>query len=222
MTEGGKILRRIALASGLSVVVCCIAASSSFAVTATVGQLFAPGLNCVGPFTYLQTTTPSRVSYVIPFDGVITSWAWHAGATPVTNLKLKVGHATGAGQFVIDAEAPAGLQTPNAATEYPSNIPVHAGQIIGITQNGGSCASEDVGYVTTFFTGDVSPSPAPQTPSGTTPDKALPVEVTVTATAQPTGQRAAALKKCKQKAKQKHWPKKRLRKCKKKARTLPV
>jgi hypothetical protein len=37
-----------------------------------------------------------------------------------------------------------------------------------------------------------------------------------------TGQRAAALKKCKKKAKQKHWTKKQLKKCKKKANALPV
>jgi hypothetical protein len=37
-----------------------------------------------------------------------------------------------------------------------------------------------------------------------------------------TGQRAVALKKCKQKAKKNHWTKKRLKKCKKKARGLPV
>jgi len=37
-----------------------------------------------------------------------------------------------------------------------------------------------------------------------------------------TGQRAAALKKCKQRAKKKHWTKKRLKKCKKKARGLPA
>jgi hypothetical protein len=37
-----------------------------------------------------------------------------------------------------------------------------------------------------------------------------------------TGQRAAALKKCKKKAKKKHWTKKKLKKCKKKAKLLPV
>jgi subtilisin-like proprotein convertase family protein len=37
-----------------------------------------------------------------------------------------------------------------------------------------------------------------------------------------TGQRAAALKKCKKKAHKKHWSKKRLKKCKRKARLLPV
>jgi hypothetical protein len=38
----------------------------------------------------------------------------------------------------------------------------------------------------------------------------------------PTGQRDAALKKCKKKAKKKHWSKKKLKKCKKKAKLLPV
>ena len=217
-------IRRIGLATGLSALLFATGASTADAETATVGQLFTPAINCVGPFTYLETTSPSRVSYVIPFDGVITSWAWHAGATPVTELKLKVGRAAGGGQFVIDAEAPAGSQTPNAVTDYPANIPVQAGQIIGITQNGGSCSSDDVGYQTTFFTGDVPPSPMPITPFGTFNDKALPVQVTVTKTpgAQATGQRDGALKKCKKKAKKEHWSKKKLKKCKKKARKLPV
>ncbi len=217
-------IRGSVLATGLSVLVLGIVTSTSCAATATVGQLFTPAINCVGPFTYLETGSPSRVSYVIPFDGVITSWAWHAGATPVTDLKLKVGHAVGGGQFVIDAQAPAGSQTPNAVTDYPANIPVKAGQIIGITQNGGSCASDDVGYVTTFFTGDVPPSTTPMAPFGTFNDKARPVQVTVTGAqaAQPTGQRDAALKKCKKKAKQKHWSQKKLKKCKKKAKQLPL
>jgi len=174
-------IRRIVLAIGLSVLFFPIMTSPAFAATATVGQLFTPANNCVGPFTYLQTTSPSGgASYVIPFDGVITSWAWHAGATPVTGLKLKVGHAVSGGQFVIDAEAPAGSQTPNAPTSYPASIPVQAGEIIGITQNGGSCGSPDVGYAYTYFIGDVPPSSTPVTPTATTPDFAFPVQATVT------------------------------------------
>jgi hypothetical protein len=49
------------------------------------------------------------------------------------------------------------------------------------------------------------------------------VNVMETATAvPPTGKRAAALKKCKKNAHKKHWAKKKLRKCKRKARKLPV
>ena len=214
-------IRRFVLGIGL-VVLFGIAPSTSFAGTATVGQLFTPGINCVGPYTYLETASPGGgASYVIPFNGVITSWAWHDGATPVTDLKLKVGHAVSGGQFVIDAEAPAGSQTPNATTSYPANIPVQAGAIIGIAQNGGSCTSFDVGYAHVFFMGDVAPSPNPMTPVATLPDKSLPVQATVTQTPanQPTGQRAAALKRCKKKFG--HNAKKR-KKCRKKANLLPV
>ena len=215
--------RRIVLSAGLSALLCCIAASTSFAATATVGQLFTPVNNCVGPFTYLQTRSPSLgASYVIPFDGVITSWAWHAGATPVTGLKLKVGHAVGGGQFVIDTEAPAGSQTPNAATSYPANIPVKAGEIIGITQNGGNCISPDVGYEYPYFIGDIPPSSTPVTPTATNQDGSLPVQVIVTQTPTTTDQRAPALKRCKMRAQKHHWSKKRLKKCRKKARLLPV
>lgn len=42
------------------------------------------------------------------------------------------------------------------------------------------------------------------------------------AVAGPTGQRDAALKKCKTKAKKRHWSKKQLKKCKKQANLLPV
>jgi RTX calcium-binding nonapeptide repeat (4 copies) len=182
-------IRRIALATGLSVLFFpIIMTSPAFAATATVGQLFTPANNCVGPFTYLQTASPSGgASYVIPFDGVITSWAWHAGAAPVTGLKLKVGHAVSGGQFVIDAEAPAGSQTPNATTSYPANIPVQAGEIIGITQNGGNCGSPDVGYAYTYFIGDVPPSSTPVTPTATTPDFGFPVQATVTGPSTGTG-----------------------------------
>ncbi len=49
-----------------------------------------------------------------------------------------------------------------------------------------------------------------------------PVSPMPSPTASVTGQRAAALKRCKQTAKKKDWTKKRLRKCKQKANLLPV
>jgi hypothetical protein len=214
-------IRRIVLATGLSALVWGLTASASFAATAKVGQLFTPAVNCSGPFTYLFTASPSGyASYEIPFDGVITAWAWHAGEFPVTGLKLKVGHAAGGGQFVIHAEAPAGSQTPYATTSYPANIPVHAGDFIGITQNGGSCSSPDAGYDETYWVGDVPPSPNPTMPFATSSNAASPVQVTVTQTpAQPTGRRAAALKRCKKKFR--HNAKKR-KNCRKKAKLLPL
>jgi hypothetical protein len=51
------------------------------------------------------------------------------------------------------------------------------------------------------------------------PQTGCPVASTPTG---PAGQRSAALKKCKKKAKKKDWTKKQLKKCNKKARLLPV
>jgi hypothetical protein len=56
-----------------------------------------------------------------------------------------------------------------------------------------------------------------------TPPAATPTPTAPLATpSPPTGQRAGALKNCKKKANQKDWTKKKLKKCKKKARLLPV
>ncbi len=205
-------IRRIGVTAGLSVLGSLIAATGAFANTATVGQLFPPTLSCSGSFTYLQTAAVGN-SYVIPFNGTITSWSFQDAATPVTGLKLKVGRAVG-GQYVIDAEAAAGTQTPNTVNTYSANIPVKAGQFIGMTQAGGDCASPAPGYTFTAFTGDVTPSSTPVTPLGMAA-ASVPIQATVQEA--PTGQRAAALKKCKKK----HSHKAR-KKCKKKANLLPI
>jgi hypothetical protein len=51
---------------------------------------------------------------------------------------------------------------------------------------------------------------------------AVPAPTAVPATTTATGQLASALKKCKKLAKKKHWTKKRLKKCQRRARLLPV
>jgi len=204
------------LATGLSALFYAVAANSALATTATVGRLFTPVTTCSDTYTYLQTSSGGP-SYVIPFNGVITSWSFQAGVTPVSGLKLKVGHAVSGGQFVIDAEAAAGALTANAVNTYQANIPVQAGEVIGIAKSGsGSCGGPilEAGYTITAFTGDVAPSSTPQTPAGTI-SVALPIQATVVSA--PTGQRAAALKKCKRKR-----TKKARRKCRKNANLLPV
>jgi len=66
-----------------------------------------------------------------------------------------------------------------------------------------------------------SPPPPPPSPPPTTTTTAPPA-TTTTAPPAETGERAAALKKCKKLRKKKDWTKKRFNKCKRKARKLPV
>jgi hypothetical protein len=81
----------------------------------------------------------SGTSYTVPKAGVITSWSFHDGSTPVTDLKLKVGRRAGGGMYKIVAEATAGTQTASMVNTYSAHIPVKRGDLIGIFDGGGSC-----------------------------------------------------------------------------------
>jgi predicted outer membrane repeat protein len=93
----------------------------------------------------------------------------------------------------VDAGSAFALTTDQRGLVRPFEIPSIA--------NAAGGDGSDIGAVE-LQAGDVPPAPA--------------------SVNQPTGQRAAALKKCKQKAKKKNWSKKKLKKCKKKAKKLPV
>jgi hypothetical protein len=116
-----------------------VSVSGAAAKTVTIGQLFKPTADCVGGFSSLVTGVASGTSYVVPKAGVITSWSWHAGATPVNGLELKVGRSAGGGNYKIVGQANAGIETANTVRTYTAHIPVRAGDLIGIFQNGGNC-----------------------------------------------------------------------------------
>ena len=76
-----------------------------------------------------------------------------------------------------------------------------------------------------FYDGALSPSEVEAIHAGSVqPPVCQPPPASPASSVTPTntGQRAAALKKCKKTAKKKHWTKKQLKKCKKKANLLPV
>lgn len=137
-----------------------VSVSGAAAKTVIVGQAtFTPANLCFGTFTELVTGVASGNSYTVPKAGVITSWSFFGGATPVSGLKLKVGQSAGSGKYEITGEATAGSQTPNTLNRYPAHIPVKAGDLIGILESGGDCESvTDNGLDTfAFSNGDVAP-----------------------------------------------------------------
>jgi hypothetical protein len=117
------------------------------AAPVTVGQSSGePSFECkstAAEVTFLQGTAGGAGEedlYKIPFDGVITSWSFHAGAKLLPNLKFKVGRVTEAGKFRITGESKAGAQTVGQATSFPVSIPVKANDLIGIYPGGsGTC-----------------------------------------------------------------------------------
>jgi hypothetical protein len=137
------------------------------AAPVTVGQSSGePDFECnstTGNGTLLQSTAGvagEEDLYKIPFDGVITSWSFHAGAKLLANLKFKGGHVTEAGRFRITAEADAGAQTVGQATSFPVSVPVKENDLIGIYPGGsGTCVVQTgkAADVAIGAAGDIAP-----------------------------------------------------------------
>jgi hypothetical protein len=122
---------------------------------------------------------------------------------------------------IPDASVPTGDSVLSASFAHPASVV--AGQHYALVVTGPSNLS--VGYrinspcqISAWFS-DTGMASDWSDLSADTYDLVFKVFVTPP---QPTGQRAAALKKCKKKAHKNHWSKKRLKKCKKKAKLLPV
>ena len=207
----------------------------SAAASVQIGATFTPDLGCGSPNATLQSVSPNG-QYAAPSDGVITSWSFQADASP-PQLKFKVGRSTDGTNFTIVGDSPVETMTPNALNTFPTRIPVQAGDVIGYYHQGPSGADKCVrNAATTYSTRFVNVDPAPGSTMPYTKVGALQVDLSAVLepdcnhnglgdeTQDPnpscaTGQRAAALKKCKKKFR--HNNAKR-RKCRKKAKKLPV
>jgi hypothetical protein len=223
-------VRRALFVAALTAASFLLFSGEALAGALTVGQDFEAGNVICGSVTDLQTSVSSGNSYIVGAAGVITSWSFHNGIDVLPGLKLKVARPQSGGGYLFVGEAVAGTQTIHALNTYPANIPVQPGDIIGIFVGSpfGHCGTFTSNSGDTFdqFSGDppLNTPVSPDTPGSlvrfpvsatvTTPD-------TVPTPPSNTGQRAAALKKCKRKFPGKAKAKRR-KKCIKKAKKLPV
>jgi hypothetical protein len=221
---------RPSLVAALSAASFLLFGGEAFAGTLTVGQDFEAGNVICGSQTDLQTSVSSGSSYTVAAAGVITSWSFHNGIDALPGLRLKVARPQSGGGYVFVGEAEAATQNLHALNTYPASIPVQPGDIIGIFVGSpfGHCGTFTSNSGDTFdqFTGN-PPLNTPVSPDTSGDLVRYPVSATVTtpdAVPTPpsnTGQRAAAIKKCKKKFKGKARAKKR-KKCIKKAKLLPI
>jgi hypothetical protein len=108
-----------------------LAAPGSASGAVALGSTFAATEGCVAGATYLQTSSSGN-SYVMPTDGVITSWAHRAGAGP-PDLKFRIlRQVAETNYFTLVREGPSTPQTANQLNEFPVRIPVKAGDAIGL------------------------------------------------------------------------------------------
>jgi hypothetical protein len=148
-------------------------------------------------------------------------------------LKLKVfRYLHGSIYLVVAHDGPRSL-TPGVINTFEVSIPVQAGDVIGLNDQNASTAKNacefqgtpgdsvveaggdayDGAQVDTFHFVDIGVL-LNVSATLTRPDRAP--------ASGPTGQRAAALARCKKRSRKHHWSKKRLKKCKRKARLLPA
>ncbi len=211
-----------------------------------LGSTFVPVSQCGTDTTYIQTVS-SGPPYSAPYSGVITSWSFQPGAKVPTTIKLKVGRTppgadlTNNTNITIVGESAPETPTGTGLNTFPTRIPVQAGDDIGIYVNAAAVTVNscnfDNAYTDHYGNGDIAP--------GTTDTFTVEnFQHDVSAVLEPdcnhnglgdetqdpnvsgpgcpaTGQRAAALKKCKKKHKRNH-NKKKFKKCKKRAKRLPV
>jgi hypothetical protein len=136
-----------------------MAAPSGAGAAAQVGQTVDPAGSFCSPnnLTWLQSISPSNGSFVVPFDGVITSWSYQGGAFPPAQLKLKVGRV-GATSLTIVGESTPQPPVANQINTFPTQVTAHDDDVIGFLTTNGQCAAlNQVGYAAVFANGDILP-----------------------------------------------------------------
>jgi hypothetical protein len=128
MRRGGSFASRFALVS-LVAATALMAAPAGASAATRVGQTVDPSSsNCI-PDTFLQSASPSN-QFVVPFDGVITSWSFLGGSVVPSPLKLKVG-TVGTDSLTVVGESAFETPAANRLNTFSTRVPAHARDVIG-------------------------------------------------------------------------------------------
>ncbi len=148
-------LRKALFASVLAGAGLVAIAPGSASAATTLGETFAPtaDLSCGGAnYEVVQTHRASGISYAAPTAGVLTSWSFEPSTLAPTTLTLRVFRPTGTPQqFTPIAEGgpQQTIATSSGLHTFNVQIPVAAGDLIGIHTTDGPCATN------TLASGDV-------------------------------------------------------------------
>jgi Ca2+-binding RTX toxin-like protein len=155
----------------------------------TVGSTFDPGgTGCFGTdTTFLQTASPSN-SYVVPSDGVLTSWSYRADESQTPGVKLKVARALSPpdpDQFLIVGESAVKPTVAGMTNNFSDiSIPVQAGDFLGLRiAANGACGdiAGGAGYTARYTNADPAPNSTVTFPGPATDDIKLDVSATLEA-----------------------------------------
>jgi hypothetical protein len=219
-------MNRLAAVAGMALCVAAVAPATASA-SQTIGQTGLDGGSCTNR-VYVQHDLTSGPTYSPTSSGVITSWSAQANGATGQTLQLVVLSHSGSLQYtILRRDSVRTLANLNALNTFTGlHLPIEAGQLIGVYDPPGSatdCEADGISGDNVAFSqvGDPSDN-VPTSYEGLDNMFRVNAQAVVEPVALgPTGQRAAALKKCKKKFHKNHI-KKRFKKCKKKANLLPV
>lgn len=204
----------------------------------TIGQVpSTPPIGVCGVVQdFTQPTVTDGTPYVVPpGGGTITSWSTFPNIAAGQMMKFKVFRPLmGLTYTVVGEDGPRPLTGGTLNTFGGLNIPVKAGDLIGVNPEGPTSCLFSAPTEAGWLRGSISPSDPGEGASETFLTTTGPERVDVSAVVSPvvppvvthpappvptgpTGERAAALKKCKHKHK-----KKKRAKCRRKANRLPL
>jgi hypothetical protein len=219
-------MRRILFVAAFAVGVA--ASASPAGASTTIGQLAPNGFTsygCAAPEDLVQPTVTSGTAYAVPSGGAtITSWSTHADSTAGVMFTFKVFRPAGGSNFTVVAHDGPHAIAPNMTDTFPVNIAVQPGDLIGYHNltSSSPCAFAGGSDPMLYLGGDIQDGTTGG-PFNSSSGWRLNLTAEVSGPiVSPTGQRAAALASCKKRARKHHWAHKRLKKCKKRAKLLPV
>ena len=148
-------MRRVPLFLAVMLASFCLCASADADVT--VGEVApqTPEFLCnLGPTDAIQVATAGGASYVVPQAGTLTSWSTAAGPGAGQAVSLKVYRpVSGTIYSVVGQDGPRAL-TPSVLDTFPIDIPVQAGDVIGLN-DGEAAIVHDACQFYTASLGDV-------------------------------------------------------------------
>jgi len=207
-------VRKIALSSALAALSALALAVSAQAAT-VIGQTGAPDECSGGGYGgEVQLSTAEGLSFTVPFEGTITSWS-AATDTSGVETKLLILQPVSGDTFHVVAKSEFSTFTSTGVQTFPAQIPVSAGQVIGIF---GQLCLIETGNSDNLLGSFGGPEPATGTDQsflGGPPGNAADLSATVEPPAQAPVTPAKKKKKCK-KHKKKHSAESAKKKCKKK------
>jgi hypothetical protein len=160
-------VRRFAPAAVIAFAGLLVTSAAPAVGSVTIGQTFVPEEAFGGSGTFIQTST-SDDSYVVPSNGVVTSWSFQAGTDPTPPMKLKMFRAAGGDDYTTVGQSQLVTPAPNVLNTFLTQIAVKAGDVPGHFYTDSTFGfREGAGFNAEYNDGDPG-TPGLDAPPGTT------------------------------------------------------